>query len=95
MFGLVGMSLSSDLAQSEAVRAAFSAMSYRGPHADGHLSFESPTGVTIAAGATVRGIIPDNVVIAGNPGKIVKRLDPPPPLTEEVAAESTTRASIP
>ncbi|KLO19490.1 trimeric LpxA-like protein [Schizopora paradoxa] len=40
-------------------------------------------GVTVAAGAVVKGDIPDNVVIGGIPAKIIKKLDPPPPMTQE------------
>lgn len=32
---------------------------------------------TIAAGSVVKGDWPDNVVIGGNPARILKRLDPP------------------
>lgn len=39
-------------------------------------------GVTVAAGAVVRGDVPDNVVVGGVPAKILKRLEPPPPMPE-------------
>ncbi|KAF8526553.1 hypothetical protein BU17DRAFT_62048 [Hysterangium stoloniferum] len=38
--------------------------------------------VTIAAGSVVKGDFPDHVVIGGVPAKILKYLDPPPPLSE-------------
>lgn len=34
-------------------------------------------GVTVAAGAVVRGSIPPNVVVAGNPARIIKHLKGP------------------
>ncbi|KAF8514521.1 trimeric LpxA-like protein [Gautieria morchelliformis] len=34
-------------------------------------------GVTVAAGAVVKGDFPDNVVVGGNPARILKHLDPP------------------
>ncbi|TDL24241.1 trimeric LpxA-like protein [Rickenella mellea] len=53
-------------------------------------------GVTIAAGSTVRGIVPDNVVFGGNPGRILKKLEPPPPLTQaETEMEPGARVSVP
>ena len=33
-------------------------------------------GVTVGAGAVVTKDVPDHVVVAGNPAKIIKRLDP-------------------
>ncbi|TIA92733.1 hypothetical protein E3P99_00510 [Wallemia hederae] len=47
----------------------------------GHVSVIAPCtigdGVTVAAGAVVRGNIPPNVVVAGNPAKIIKHLTGP------------------
>lgn len=34
-------------------------------------------GVTVAAGAVVRGNVPANVVVAGNPARIIKHLKGP------------------
>ncbi|KIJ22922.1 hypothetical protein M422DRAFT_786312 [Sphaerobolus stellatus SS14] len=52
----------------------------------GHVTIIGPckigNGVTVAAGAVVKGDIPDNVVIGGNPARILKHLDPPPPFEE-------------
>ncbi|KAF8526552.1 hypothetical protein BU17DRAFT_62047 [Hysterangium stoloniferum] len=39
-------------------------------------------GVTVAAGSVVKGDFPDNVIIGGVPARILKHLDPPPPLSE-------------
>jgi len=35
----------------------------------------------------VKGDVPDNVVIGGIPAKILKRLDPPPPVKDEEASQ--------
>lgn len=34
---------------------------------------------TVAAGTVVRGTWPANVVIGGNPARVLKQLEPPPP----------------
>ncbi|KIJ24713.1 hypothetical protein M422DRAFT_274467 [Sphaerobolus stellatus SS14] len=50
----------------------------------GHVTIIGPcnigNGVTVAAGAVVKGDVPDNVVVGGNPARILKHLEPPPPL---------------
>ncbi|EIM24226.1 trimeric LpxA-like protein [Wallemia mellicola] len=47
----------------------------------GHVSIIAPCtigdGVTVAAGAVVRGNVPANVVVAGNPARIIKHLKGP------------------
>ncbi|KIJ35266.1 hypothetical protein M422DRAFT_180966 [Sphaerobolus stellatus SS14] len=57
----------------------------------GHVTIIGPcnigNGVSVGAGAVVKGDIPDNVVIGGNPARILKRLNTPPPFEAEKKEE--------
>lgn len=47
-------------------------------------------GVTVGAGSVVTKDVPDFVVVAGNPARIIKRLDVAESLAKEEAAKKET-----